>query len=301
MAWASVLGFVVRDEDDRSKVIANSGGKQLTVKAMHKLLRNPIYAGINSEKWTDNKPIRCVFNGLVSIDLFNRANRGKRVIIESPSGEIAVHAKRPPEHLINKGTRSSEFPFKKFVLCPQCKNPLTASSSRGKSGKQYPAYHCSHHGHYYRIPKQELEDTIAAFTRNLTVSTDHLGAVMAAVSAEWHLRNQSQLQELQGIEDRITQLKADAASTVAKIRILDSPTALKFMEEDLVRIEQQITALTDEKAKKEAEKPSEFGRVMGRVKYFVEHLDEVILQQIDPVKRPNFSALFSSNCRPLTK
>lgn len=42
-------------------------------------------------------------------------------------------------------------------ICLTCHNPFLGSSSRGKMGKHYPAYHCSNHGHYYRIPKQELK------------------------------------------------------------------------------------------------------------------------------------------------
>jgi hypothetical protein len=42
------------------------------------------------------------------------------------------------------------------------------------------------------------------------------------------------------------ELKTDARATVDKLRILTSPTALKFMEEDLVRIEQQIEDITEE-------------------------------------------------------
>jgi hypothetical protein len=138
--------------------------------------------------------------------------------------------------------------------------------STGKSGKLYPAYRCAHRGHYYHIPKQELEDTVAACVCNLTVS------------AEWHLRNQSELQELQGIEDRITEHKADARDTVAKIRVLSSPTAIKFMEEDFMRIEQQLEALATEKNLKQAEKPGDIAPIMAPVKYFLTHLDKLIVQ-----------------------
>lgn len=34
---------------------------------------------------------------------------------------------------------------------------------QGKNGKYYPAYHCSNHGHYFRVPKDELEATVAGF------------------------------------------------------------------------------------------------------------------------------------------
>ena len=283
-----------RDKHDRTKIIKKLGGDPMTVKAMQKLLRNPIYAGVNAEKWTGGKPVRCAFDGLVSIDLFNRANKGKKAIVENENGDVVVYTKRPPEHLVNKGRRNPDFPYRKFVLCPKCSNPLSGSASRGKNGKHYPAYHCSNHGHYYRIPKQELEDTVAAFVRNLIVPNDKIQAVLDAVAAEWNLRNQSQLQELQGIEDRVAELKKDAVATMDKIRVLNSPTAIKFMEEDLMRIEKQIEVLADEKAKKEAERPADYKRVLARVKYFLENLDQLLIKQIDPIKKAQlFAVIFN--------
>jgi hypothetical protein len=274
-----------RDPHDRSKILKKLGGDPLTVKAMQKLVRNPIYAGINTEKWTGGAPVHCAFKGLVSIDQFNQANHGKKVIVEDDEGELKIYTERPKEHLINKGRRNPDFPFRKFILCPSCNNPLSGSASRGKNGKYYPAYHCSNHGHYYRIPKQELEDTVAAFVSNLIVPNDKIQVVMDAVAAEWNLRNQGQLKEIQDIADRIAELEKDAATNLEKIRVLTSPTTIKFIEEDLMRIEKQIKVLATEKAKKEAARPADYKRVLARVKYFLEHLDELLLKQIDPIKK----------------
>lgn len=89
---------------------------------------------------------------------------------------------------------------------------------------------------------------------NLMVSENQVNTVMEVVTAEWHLRNQGQLEEFKGIENRINELRKNAAKTVEKIRVLDSPTVIKYMEEDLVRIEQQIEDLESEKEQKEAKR-----------------------------------------------
>lgn len=41
-------------------------------------VKNPLYAGIICEKWTKNIPIKAQFKGLVSIELWNKANRGEK-------------------------------------------------------------------------------------------------------------------------------------------------------------------------------------------------------------------------------
>ena len=294
----NALGFRTRvqykrDKDDRTKIVSKTGGQALTVKAMQKLIANPIYAGINAEKWTDGKPVRCAFKGLVSIDLWNRAMKGKKFIVENDEGDIQILTKRPPEHLINKGMRNAEFPYRRFVLCSVCNRPMLGSASRGKSGKRYPAYHCSNHGHYYRVPKQELENTVKAFISNLTVSSERIDAVMGAIATEWNVRNQSYLQEVQDIDERIAELGKDIEANVAKLRAVESVTVIKFIEEDIIRIEQQIKDLQALKAKKEAEKPTDITKILAKVRYFLEHLDELLVKQIDPVKKAQlFGAIF---------
>jgi len=79
------LGFrtmerVVRDKDDRTKIVKVIGGDPLTLKQLWRMVENPVYAGVNDEKWTQGQPVKCQFKGLVSFDLFNAANRGKMVL-----------------------------------------------------------------------------------------------------------------------------------------------------------------------------------------------------------------------------
>jgi site-specific DNA recombinase len=289
----NILGFATRvqykrDPKDRTKVIKKTGGKPLTVKAMQQMLLNPIYAGVNVEKWTNYRPVHCAFKGLISVETFNRAHKGKKMIIENDEGDLQVTAKRPPEHLVDKGRRNPEFPFRKHIMCPECGDPLSASSSRGRNGKYYPAYHCAHRGHYYRIPKEKLEASVANFVHNLQVPQERLDFILDTIRTEWNLRNQGQLEEIQGLTDRIAELQQDVANTLDKIRVLSSPTTIKFMEDDLVRIEKQIKDLTAEKERKEAARPADLERILARARHFVENLDELIIKQIDPVKKARF-------------
>jgi hypothetical protein len=292
------LGFATRvqykrDPKDRTKVVKKLGGGPLTVKAMQKLMLNPIYAGVNVEKWTGGRPVHCAFKGLISIETFNRAHKGKRIIVENDEGDLQICTKRPPDHLADKGRRNPDFPFRKHVLCPECSNPLGGSASRGRNGKHYPAYHCTNYGHYYRIPKEKLEASVANFVHNLQVPQERLDFVLDTIRAEWNLRNKSQLEEIQDLADRIAELQKDVANTLDKIRVLSSPTTIKFMEDDLVRLEQQIKKLTKEKERKEAARPADLERILARARHFVENMDELIIKQIDPIKKARlFKAIF---------
>ena len=58
-----------------------------------------------------------------------------------------------------------------------------------------------------------------------------------------------------------------------------------------MKIETDIQALENEIAEKAAIKPTNIGVVMQHIKYFLEHLDYLLLQQIDPIKKANFFGL----------
>ncbi|HSW80794.1 MAG TPA: hypothetical protein VLG40_00200, partial [Candidatus Saccharimonas sp.] len=101
------------------------------------------------------------------------------------------------------------------------------------------------------------------------------------------------LQEIQGIDERMEELQKDVRANVAKLRAVESVTVIKFIEEDIVHIEQQIKDLQTLKAKKEDEKPTDINKILAKVRYFLEHLDELLVKQIDPVKKAQlFGALF---------
>jgi hypothetical protein len=286
------LGFKTRvryqrSEHDRSKVISETGGQPLTVKAMWKLIRNPIYAGINIEKWTDDKPVRCVFKGLVDIDLFNRANKGKFGILEN-GDNLSTYSEQPPAHLVNKGLRNSDFPYRKFVGCSVCGRPMLGSASRGKNGKYYPAYHCSNHGHYFRVNKDELEASVIEFISQIKVSQEQIDLVVDAVMNEWNKRQKGVTKDIINYDERIKDLQMEAELTVKKIKVLQSDTALKYMEDDLMRIEKEVASLIYEKAKAQTKEPTNVELIVSRVKYFLENMDNLLLKQIDPVKKAQF-------------
>lgn len=187
------LGFrtrktYIRDPNDRSKIIGTKGGNPLEITKINRYLENPIYAGVVKEKWTNDKPVNAAFEGLVTFELYNQANRGRVALHESADGDIEYERVRPDEKA-KKGVRNDEFAYRRFIACPTCHNPLLGSASRGKMGKYYPAYHCSNHGHYYRIPKQEFEDTVGEFVKSISVNSEKLDALTDAVMTVWEKKH----------------------------------------------------------------------------------------------------------------
>jgi site-specific DNA recombinase len=284
----------VRNKDDLSKVISRKGGLPLTVKRLQKIIQSTIYAGINVEKWTGYGAVKCVFDGLITIDLFNRANRGKKYIAyNQEDGEYEIQRQAPKKHLVEKVMNNPDFPYKKFVLCPECRGTLLGSASRGKTGKYYPAYHCSNKGHYFRVPKDQMDERILQFISRIKVNKEQIDTLLSTVRSEYERRQALSGDDAQALEKQIQALKGEAEATLSKIMILSNPTAIAYLENEIEHIHQKITKLEKEKEQMKHKKPINIDRILSRVRYYLEHLDLLLLKQQDPHKKAQlFGVLF---------
>lgn len=294
------LGFqtrikVVRDKVDRTKIVKRTGGKKMTGKLLRVYVAKTIYAGVNTEKWTGDLPVLCKFDGLIDIELWNKANRGKISIAlnpDDPEHPIVTRAAKQ-EKFAKKNVYNEEFPYRKVVTCPECHNPLLGSASRGKLGKYYPAYHCSHHGHYFRVPKGEFDEKINQFIERLIVDPARFDEVLQAVQTVWGQR-QVQVQDASDMRDKKrVELEAQARVIVDKMKLVTSPTAIKYMEEDLLKVEQHINDLDTRKDEQETQGGVDMPTILTYIKYFVEHLKDLLIDHSNPILRARyFGVLF---------
>jgi hypothetical protein len=287
----NLLGFrtrerVVRDRVDRTKITDVIGGVPLTLKTMWGILENPVYAGVNPEKWTQGNPVKCQFEGLISVELWNAANRSKVVITEENEG-IHLHRRSPPEYLIHKGVKNSLYPFKRIVLCPQCRKPLYGSASKGKR-KYYPVYHCNRK-HTFRKPRQQFHDDMEAFVKCIKVSDDYIEALQHLVDKDYEKQVYEMEQDAITIELRISQLKIQIKQAVDKIKYLSSEVAIKYMEEDILKLEEEIELLSDERGGAIPQKSAiDMEKSKAYVSYYLAHLEELLLHQGNPVLQAKY-------------
>lgn len=293
----NTIGFrtrerAVRDKEDRSKILYTIGGEPLTLKTMWGMIENPVYAGVNPEKWTQGKPVKCMFDGLVSPKLFNAANRGKLTIIEDEEG-LRIHKRRPQEHLLNKGVRNADFPFKRIVLCPTCRRPLFGSASKGKR-KYYPAYHCDKRGHYFRKPKPEFDQQIETFVKCINVSAEYWDALFEIVCDAFDKQQLEIHSEAVAIDLRIAQIRTQIRQAMDKIKFLTSETTVKYMEEDILKLENEINDLLVERQKAEPQEATDMEKMKAYVRYFAEHLEELLFYHCNPVLQAKlFGVIFN--------
>ena len=281
--------YYKRDKKDPTKMSVSLGGKPLTLKRFWMYIANPIYAGVMVEKWTNYEPVKCQFDGLVSYEEFNQANRGK-IIVREIDGEVKLAKQEAPVWQTREPRSHADYPYRKIVGCSECAQPLYGSAAKGRY-KYYPAYHCNKRGHYFRVRKEEFNKTITDFTKQLVFAPEHIDNLVKAVEEVMQKRQISVEEETLNIDKRISELEAQAKAVVDKIKVLNSESAIKYLEEDLMKIEAQMSKLKDLKELKQIEQPKDMNKVVAYVKYFLEHLEYLLLEQIDPIKKANFFGL----------
>lgn len=293
--FMNVMGFqtrerIVRDKHDRTKAVRVIGGVPLSLKELWRIVENPVYAGVNPERWTQDKPVRCQFDGLVSIELFNTANRGKITITELDQG-VQIHRREAPVYLIKKGVKNNEFPYKRIVMCPECSKPLYGSASRGRHGGYFPAYHCDHRGHYFRVTKKQFDETIVRFVSSISLSQQYIDALLALVGEAYDKKLLDAYKDVSTIETRISELQAQVSIDVDKIKLLSSEATIKYMEEDIMRLEKEIGDLRVKVEQIKVQEPVDMDKIKAYVRYYLEHLEELILHHCNPVLKARYFGL----------
>ncbi len=289
VAEINKMGFksrveIIRDQHDKTRIIKEKGGKPLNIKGFWAYIQNTTYAGVSSEKWTQQAPLKANYEGLVSIEVFNKANRGK-VIISEVDGQIKIYKRQPPDYLVKKGVRNPDFPYKRYVMCPHCERPLFGSASKGRLGKYYPAYHCNKRGHYFRVPQEDFNKTLIRFVKNIKISPQYINNLVSEVNVEWEKRQNEDSKAEVNISQRISELGLQAKMAADKIKLLTSESAIRYMEADIIKADQEVADLLAQKQIENDNKNVDMGTVMQYIKYFLEHLHELVLLSPNPVEK----------------
>lgn len=280
----------IRNPNDRTQIIGDRGGKKLTLKQFWRFIEQPIYTGINWDKWTQDQPVKGQFKGLVSYEVFNKANRGKLVISEQ-NGQVKIEKRKPKDWQLKKSVNNPKFPYKRYIMCPECEKPLFGSASKGRH-KYYPAYHCNKRGHHFRVSAEQLEETVHNFVKGLRITQDYIDNLKKHTLEEWQRRMSETKTDVSEVDKKIAEIEQEAQALRIQIRKMSVESVIKDMEADILKCENDIKALEEEKNKKEGEIIN-MEVIMDNVEYYLASLENLLLGSPDPLKRAAyFGVLF---------
>jgi len=123
---------------------------------LHKLFRNPVYAGLLQSRLTGPEPIPGRWPAIVPLDLWHRVQE------RLSSGQTW-----------EREDETEDFPLRGYVRCAECGRPLTGAWSKGKGGKKYPYYRCPD-SHGTNVTRDKLNNL---FEMELEKTADDSGLV----------------------------------------------------------------------------------------------------------------------------
>ena len=129
--------------------LKSASGKPMQIQAISKMLRYPIYAGLEQSEHTEDELIQAAFKGIITPATFYR----NQELLVGNKNTAAKYKKNNPI-----------FPLRRFMLCSGCNKPITGSSPTGGSGKSSPRYHCSR----CRVPSVKADELHEQFLHLLS-------------------------------------------------------------------------------------------------------------------------------------
>ena len=176
-------------------------------------------------------------------------------------------------------------------MCPECNKPLYGSASRVRHGKYFPAYHCDHRGHYFRRTKKEFDQTIENFVKCLQISSNYIEALMDFVNEAVDKQQSAAYKEATTIEKRIIALNKQVRIAVDKIKLLNSSATIKYLVDDIIKLEAETSELEVERQQAKPQEPTNMEKTKNYVRYFLEHLEELLLYYSNPVQQAKYFGL----------
>ena len=261
----------------KDKILGSRGGVKLTVKQLQKIIQRPIYAGINTEKWLKT-PIRTNYKGLVSIDEYNRANKGNFFIEEKKDGTILIHKDYNP-HQLKRMKDNPLYPFKEVVLCPECQKPFLGSASTGKSGKSFPAYHCARNHKQYRVSKKEFEDGLAVCIEKLKhVDKSFLKALEATLINKFREKEKELGEFSVKVGTTVAELDFEKTQKINAFTSTTNEIIRAELEKEINKLHQRIEETREQRNGIEVQE-NDVHSFVGYVKNLMAHPEEYLIKQ----------------------
>lgn len=277
MGYRSKIHNIWSKEKDR--IIGHTKGVKLTVKQLQKIRQRTIYAGVNTEKWL-TKPIRTKYDGLISIKTFNEANKGKVFIEEKENGDIIVH-RDYNIHMLKRMKDNPLFPHKSVVLCPVCGKPLLGSASKGKSGKGFPAYHCSRGHKRFGVNKLEFDKQLTKYVSRLKYENPDFLRSLEAVLMNKYREKEREFGEISVKKGKtVIELETEKDQLLRAYTSATTEFVRKELEKKINRIHDEIEEVRSQRNDLEIQE-NDIHSFVRYTKQLMEHPVEMLVEQQD--------------------
>jgi DNA invertase Pin-like site-specific DNA recombinase len=177
-------------------------GSSLTVQTASRVLRNPAYAGrMEMPSWGISR--QGDWDPLVDAELWARAQQA----LDGKSASLRViHT-----------AENDRYVLRRTIVCDSCGHLATASTSKSKSGKGHPYYHCIKPGHL-RISVLKADALFVDLVERLIPNANRLLVVEAAFREAWEVKNSSAAADRERLDAQLNTLQMRRRRLLALIQ-----------------------------------------------------------------------------------
>lgn len=273
-----------------TEIIGEGGGHKLQIKQLQRIYQRLAYAGILCEKWTHNKPIKAQWEGLVSIELWNKANRGKIYIKDYGDDLFEILYDYKTEKPVFLRLRNNpDYPFK-CVACPECNSPLKGSAPKGRK-ESYPRYHCERGHKSFAVSRQQMDETVQTFMQNVDYDDDYLKVLEEVLVRKLRKRQQDVVQESKNLNERVALLKGQQANTLKTLLATESPVVKSMLEKELEKIVLDIKKAESVRFSVDLTEDN-IVELVGYARKIVESPEKALIDKENPLRQKQLFKLF---------
>ncbi len=276
----NAMGFKtrVRKRWNKNKTvqIGVSKSEPLTVKALQRIIKRYCYCAVLCEKWTNNLPIKAKWEGLVSVDIFNRANRGKIFINELPNQRVGISYNKNATKIVDKRNNfRDDYPFKNIILCPKCRKPLSASASTGKMKVSFPTYHCTREHERFSVKKKILEKNVNDFLLKIRFSDSFLLSVEKTLFKKYRQEEGTFADKSNTMSKKVIELKEKKVLKLKAIETSNSEIVKRDLELEYEQLHTEMLQAQEERNLLDITE-DQIHEFLQYAKYLMEHPTEML-------------------------
>ena len=292
----NALGFKSRETKkwnrEKSQVIGKIGGIPISPFTLREMIARPVYAGFIVEKWTHGIPVEANHEAIVSLDLWNQANKGKWQIIRSTDTETGwelLNIKTSPLRRSYHRERP-EFPFKSLMTCSVCGKPYKGSFSRSENGSRIGYYHCNRGHKQISARVEKLHTWLGHYLSELAFTPEMAERFEQHIRSVWVEKVGGMNKQLASSNQELADLRAEADGIFESIKVASNPIIIRRLENDYEDLHQRIKLLEGNRDCKELTE-ADMNRAIKWARKLVERLDELIIDAQDERIRGIFWSL----------
>jgi len=286
----------LRDRNGKRICIQGKIGRNpLKVNQVSRYLSHVSYAGFKSEKWTWGKLIKAKHEPIVSIKMWNEANKGKWFILKDGKEYRLIDLTKVKR---KKSNENPDFPFKSLIHCPLCNCRVKAAFSRSKSGKRYPFYFCNRKHPQISINANELTAILKEELAQKKFMKEQIVFLESGIRLAWQQKFGSEEALIKSREREIQTLEREASRLAANIGRLSIPELIIETEKQYQIVKDKIAFLKAENKKKVRPSDELLEQLLSYCKKIVEHPAEVIFSPDNKADLPIYWKLIFN--KPIT-